>query len=140
MDAATPEPKPAYWHLSQDVRDAIVLLLEFVTIFVYQQTCFPSERNPSDSDSSASEHSEDEEEESHSWDKAKQFTTLLSECATRWSCHVLALFFLYFFILAYCLINTSAINIVIVLLVLLDALSLVTLRTFRQHTVLHSSP
>lgn len=79
MDAATPEPKPAYWHLSQDVRDAIVLLLEFVTIFVYQQTCFPPERSPSDSDSSASEHSEDEEEENHSWDKAKQFTTLLSE-------------------------------------------------------------
>lgn len=79
MDAATSEPKPAYWHLSQDVRDAIVLLLEFVTIFVYQQTCFPSQRSPSDSDSSAGEHSEDEEEESHSWDKAKQFTTLLSE-------------------------------------------------------------
>ena len=64
----------------------------------------------------------------------------LTRSATRWSCHILSLFFLYFFILAYCLVNTSIINILIVFLVLLDALSLVTLRAFRQHTILHSSP
>lgn len=71
--------QPAFWHISQDVCDAIMLLLEYAAIFLYRQMCFPSERTLSESNSSADEYSEEEEEKSHFWDKGKQFCTLLSE-------------------------------------------------------------
>ena len=63
------ESKSMFWHISQDLREAIILSLEFVTVVVYNKNCSSPEQVEVEDDSSASEDETLEEDGTDCWTK-----------------------------------------------------------------------
>lgn len=64
------ESKSMFWHISQDLREAIILSLEFVTVVVYNKNCSSTEQvEVEDDSSSASEDETLEEDGTDCWTK-----------------------------------------------------------------------
>lgn len=63
------ESKSMFWHISQDLREAIILSLEFVTVIVYNKNCSSEQVKVGDDSSDASEDETLEEDGTDCWTK-----------------------------------------------------------------------